>query len=227
MMDVSLRNKRSHPQRPPKGGAVRNEKPLAGPSLRIAMRTHGAHRVQETLERAMPIEPAQPQFPATESLRRFFRANRRGPVPLAELASLLGVSREAARAILDEEGGHPPDDRVAWREADALLFDAWPRTGIIDALGPELGGLIPAELRLIPVRWDLPIFVLRAMEYQAARAWYGDPRGRLGLVPAALHARGIDDYIADLLHAAIEPATLAAFGDDASFLRAFHYPMLD
>lgn len=176
----------------------------------------------------MPIQPAQPQFPGKESLRRFFAADRRVPVPLAELASLLGVSQEAARAILDAEGGHPPGEPVAWSEAAALLFDAWPRMAILDALGPRPGGLIPAELRLVPVRWSIPIFVLRAIEHQALRAWYGDPRGRvLGLVPAASHARALDDYIADLLHAAIEPATLAAFGDDPSFLRAFHYPALD
>lgn len=175
----------------------------------------------------MPIEPDQPQFPGKESLRRFFGADRRVPVPLTELASLLGVSQEVARAILDEEGGHPPHDRVPWREAAALLFDVWRRGEIIDALGPDLGRLIPAEFRLIPVRWGLPVFVLRAIEDQAIREWYGDPRGRLGLVPAALHARELDDYIADLLHAAIEPGTLAAFGDDASFLRAFHYPILD
>ncbi len=162
----------------------------------------------------MPIETAMPQFPRTELLRRFFRTDPRARVPLADLADLLGVSLEAARAILEEEGGHPPDDRIAWSEAAALLFDAWPRAGILDALGPELGQVIPAEFSPASVRWSVPVFVLRAMEYQAARASHG-------------HSRGIDDYIADLLHAAIEPATLAAFGDDASFLRAFHYPMLD
>lgn len=175
----------------------------------------------------MPSQPAMPQFPAAESLRRFFGADPRVPVPLAELASLLGVPREAARAILEEEGGHPPDGPIAWSEAAALLFDAWPRIAIIDALGPELGRLIPAEFRLVPVRWSVSIFVLRALEVQARRAWYGDPRGRLGLVPDAGHSRELDDYIADLLHAAIEPATLAALGDDDSFRRAFQYPMLD
>jgi hypothetical protein len=166
----------------------------------------------------MPIEPATPQFPAAESLRRFFRTDPRARVPLADLASLLGVSEDAARAVLAEEGGHPPDGGISWSEAAALLFDAWPRAAILDALGPELDALIPAEFRLTWVRWSLPIFVVRAMEYQAAHEADHTRHG---------HARRIDDYIADVLYTAIEPATLAAFGHDPSFVRAFHYPMGD
>ncbi|HEX6096907.1 MAG TPA: hypothetical protein VF432_11330 [Thermoanaerobaculia bacterium] len=162
----------------------------------------------------MPIEPAIPQFPSPESLTRFFRTDPRARIPLARLASLLGVSRDAARAILQEEGGHHPDAGIPWSEAAALLFDAWPRIAILDSLGPEAGHVIPAQFRPAPVRWRVPIFVIRAMEHQAARA-------------CSAHPRPIDDYIADLLSAAIEPETLAAFRDDAAFVQAFHYPLLD
>jgi hypothetical protein len=173
------------------------------------MRTGGSDGLQTTAVRAMPTEPVPPPFPSAESLRRFFGMDPGARVPLAELASLLGVSREGARAILREEGGHPAEGGIAWAEAAALLFDAWPRAEILAALGPEAGAGIPAEFRPVPVTWSVPLFVIRAMEQQAAR-----------------DGRRIDDYVADVLHAAIEPATLAALGEDA-FLRAFHYPMAD
>lgn len=162
----------------------------------------------------MPIESAAPQFPPSESLRRFFRTDPRARVPVVEAASLLGVAPETLRAMLQEEGGHPPEDAIAWSEAAALLFDAWPRAEIFDALDADFDDLIPAELRLARVSWRLPLFIIRAMEHQAARA-------------NALHARRIEDYIADLLYAEIQPATLNAFRNDSAFLRAFHYPMAD
>jgi hypothetical protein len=162
----------------------------------------------------MPIEPALPQFPTAESLTRFFRTDPRARIPLARLAPLLGVSPDAARVILQEEGGHHPDDGIPWSEAAALLFDTWPRAAILDSLGPQAGRVIPAQFRPALVCWRVPRFVLRAMEHQAARA-------------CSAHPRPIDDYIADVLSAAIEPETLAAFRHDASFVRAFHYPILD
>ena len=60
--------------------------------------------------------------------------------------------------------------------------------------------------------WSIPIFIVRAIEHQAA---------------AACHARGVDDYVADVLFSEIQPATVEAFRQDTAFLRAFHYPIFD
>jgi hypothetical protein len=166
----------------------------------------------------MPTEPAAPAFPRHESLARFFRMPPDARVPLAEVAALLGVSLPRLRAILRAEGVQPLGGAIPWTEAAAYLFDAWPRARILQTLGRGAATAIPSEFRLMRVDWSIPIFVVRAMEHQAATAWRDDPRVR---------ARGVDDYVADLLYNDITPATLAAFRHDRAFLRAFHYPVLD
>ena len=166
----------------------------------------------------MPTEPATAAFPRHEALARFFRMPPDARVPLAEVAVLLGTSLPRLRAMLRSEGVRPLDGAIPWTEAAAYLFDAWPRARILHTLGPGAAAVIPAEFLLAPVDWSIPIFVVRAMEHQAAVAGRGDPRVR---------ARGVDDYVADLLYNDITPATLAAFRHDRAFLRAFHYPVVD
>ena len=175
----------------------------------------------------MPIEPAAPRFPLTESLRRFFRLDPRARVPLSQVAELLGMTADAVGAMLRNEGGHRRTDSLPWTEAAAYLFDAWPRARILDSLGPGFAEVIPVEFQLTRVSWALPIFLVRAMEHQAARAWQDDPRVRASLTPNPLHARGIDDYIGDVLYGEIQPETVAAFREDSAFVRAFHYPVID
>jgi hypothetical protein len=175
----------------------------------------------------MPIEPTTPAFPRHESLARFFRMPPDARVPLAEVAALLGTSLPALRAMLRADGARPADGSLAWTEAAAYLFDAWPRALILAALGAEGAGVFPPEFLLTEVRWSVPIFIVRAIEHQAADAWRNDPRVRRSLAANHTHARGIDDYVADLLYNDITPATLAAFRHDRAFLRAFHYPILD
>lgn len=162
----------------------------------------------------MPTEPAAPRFPPPESLRRFFELDPRARVPLPQVAELLGTTTAAVRTMLRNEGGARRGTSLPWTEAAAYLFDAWPRARILDALGAEGAELIPADFHLTRVTWTLPIFLVRAMEHQAARAWQND------------HACPIDDYISDLLYAEIQPETLAAFRHDRAFLRAFHYPVI-
>jgi hypothetical protein len=173
-------------------------------------------------EIAMPIDPASPRFPPPESLSRFFRLDPRTRVPLAQVAELLGTTPDHLRATLRDELPRSRTASMAWTEAAAYLFDAWPRADLLAALGPDSVELIPPAFHLTRVRWSLPIFVVRAMEHQAARAWQDDPRLR-----RTLPARRIDDYLADLLYAEIQPETVSAFRDDRAFLRAFYYPVGD
>jgi hypothetical protein len=144
---------------------------------------------------------------------------------VAEVAELLGVTPQTFQGMLQEEGGHDGGLSISWREAADYLLDCWPRAAILDALDEsDFSDVIPAQFRLTRVAWSLPVFIVRAMEHQAAREWRSDPRIRDSVVPSHVYARRLDDYIADLLYAEIEPATLAAFRDDSSFLRAFYYP---
>jgi hypothetical protein len=175
----------------------------------------------------MPIEPAAPAFPRHESLARFFGKPPGALVALPEVAALLGTSTRILRAILRAEGGRPAGDAIPWTEAAAYLFDAWPRAQILDTLGPELAHLVPTEFQLTRVSWLLPVFLVRAYEHQAATAWRDDPRVRASLVPNHGHARGVSDYVTDVLYNEIAPSTLAAFRDDPAFLEAYHYPVLD
>ena len=68
--------------------------------------------------------------------------------------------------------------------------------------------MIPAEFRLTRVPWSIPIFIVRACEYQAGG---GD----------------VSDSVADVLYNEIQPATVDAFRDDPEFMRAYHFPLLD
>jgi hypothetical protein len=65
------------------------------------------------------------------------------------------------------------------------------------------------------------------MEHQAAADWQRDPRLLRSLSPNHTAARGIHDYVTDLLFNEIQPETLAAFGTDPAFLAAYHFPGRD
>ncbi|HYI13250.1 MAG TPA: hypothetical protein VEK57_29660 [Thermoanaerobaculia bacterium] len=175
----------------------------------------------------MPIEPAAPNFPRPESLARFFGMPPSARVALAEAAELLGTTASTLRAMLREEGAQPLRGTLPWTEAAAYLFDAWPRAQILDALGDDVAKVIPPDFQLTRVTWPLPIFVVRAMEHQAAAAWRNDPRVRRSVAVHPGYARGVADYVADLLYNEIDPATVEAFRHDRAFLRAFHYPIPD
>jgi hypothetical protein len=175
----------------------------------------------------MPIEPAAPTFPRHETLLRFFRMPPDALVALSEVAELLGTTASTLRAMLRDDGAQRLDGSIPWTEAAAYVLDAWPRARILDALGSGAASLIPEDFHLTLVDWPVPIFILRAMEHQAAASWRNDPRVRRSLAVNPADARGVADYVADLLYNEIQPTTLAAFRDDRSFLRAFHYPIVD
>ena len=158
----------------------------------------------------MPIDATSPLFPLQEPLVRFFAADRREPVAVSRVAELLGITTEVFRSMLDSEGGRRDSGAVNWAEAAAYLFDAWPLAQLLETLGPAHAHFVPRDFHPIRAAWSIPVFIVRAMEHQAA----ADPRG-------------VHDYVADLLFSEIQPETLAAFRGDAAFLAAYHFPDSD
>jgi hypothetical protein len=175
----------------------------------------------------MPIDPATPKFPLHEHLARFFATDPRRRVPLAHVAELLGIPTEMVRSMLDSEGGRRRSDTLPWAEAAAYLFDAWPRAQLLDALGPDKASRVPADFHPTRVSWSIPIFIVRAMEHQAAAAWRLDPRVLTSITPNHTAARGVDDFVTDLLFNEIRPETLDAFRGDPAFLAAYNFPDRD
>jgi len=66
--------------------------------------------------------------------------------------------------------------------------------------------------------------IVRAMEHQAAAGWRRDPRVLLSVSPNHTAARGVHDYVADLLFNEIQPETLAALDGDPAFVAAYNFP---
>ena len=172
----------------------------------------------------MSIDLYSPRFPLHETLVRFFQMDSQSRLEIVEVAELLGTTRDVFESMLRDEGGRQPGDGLTWAEAASYVFDAWPRARIIAALGQASAKLIPAAAHLTSVQWALPIFIVRAMEQQAAAAWQRDPRLLASVSSNHTSARGVEDYVADLLFSQIQPETLVAFRDDSDFLRAYHYP---
>lgn len=176
----------------------------------------------------MPIDAAAPLFPLHESLARFFAVDPRRRVPLSQVAELLGIPTEMFRSLLDREGGRRrPFDTLPWAEAAVYLFDAWPRTQLLEALGPDHARRVPQHFHPTRVTWSIPIFIVRAMEHQAAAEWRRDPRVIASITPNHTAARGVHDYVTDLLFNEIQSETLAAFRDDPHFIAAYNYPSRD
>ncbi len=172
----------------------------------------------------MPIDSTTPKFPLHEHLARFFTADPRRRVPVSHVAELLGVTTQMFRSMLDSEGGRRRSDTLPWAEAAAWLFDAWPRAHLLDALGPGHASRVPAGFHPTRVSWTIPIFIVRAMEHQAAAGWRRDPRVQQSVFPNHTAARGVHDYVADLLFNEIQPETLAAFDGDPTFVAAYNFP---
>lgn len=153
-----------------------------------------------------------PLTPSREAIVRFFR--QRAPLPVKEAADLLGWPWPALLARAREEEALVGEDLVAWEEVAFLLLQAWPRAWLLETLG-EHATLIPHELHLTHVTWELPLYVVRAMERQAVlqRRERDD-----------VHGTDVQEHVAELLHLAIDNETVDALRDDPAFLRAYDYP---
>ncbi|HYI12080.1 MAG TPA: hypothetical protein VEK57_23710 [Thermoanaerobaculia bacterium] len=147
-----------------------------------------------------------------EALVRFFAEARR-PLALGEAAALLGWTREQveARATGDRalEG-----ELVSWDEVAFLLLETWPRALLLEALGAGTAAL-PRELHLQPVQWELPIYVVRAVEQQFLLHRWANAEAR---------DLTLQDYVAWLLHLAIEEETVTAMRGDRGFVEAYEFP---
>jgi len=118
-------------------------------------------------------------------------------------------------------------DSVAWGEAAACVFDAWPRVQLIAALGSDSAHIIPSAYHPAPVQWEIPIFIVRALQHQAAAMRENDPRVNAEAAVARLTSSSLDDYIADVLFNEIQPATVVELSHDPAFAQAYHYPFID
>lgn len=157
------------------------------------------------------IEPREPIPVSREALTRLFAV--RGPRPVAEIATLFGwpaarVRRQAAA----DEGLH--GDTVEWRLAARWVLDSWSLPSLFEILGSS-SHLLPQGLRVTPVDWQLPAYLLQALRVQAAH----DPMTYRVRQPVDLA-----DYLWDFLHQAIEPDTVRELRNDPRFIEAFHFP---
>lgn len=175
----------------------------------------------------MPTGPHAPPFPRRDALAAFFRMDQRRRVRVSVLARLLGAPAEQVREVLRTEGVPLRFDSVEWGEAAGYLFDAWPRAQIIDAVGPDVASVIPPGFHPAPVQWRIPLFILRAIEHQAALMRANDPRVNAAAVPGHFISPAVEDYIADILFSEIQLTTVADLATDPAFLDAYHFPPFD
>ena len=176
------------------------------------MRMRNASQVQQTLIRSMPDSILIPPRPSSETTLRFF-AERRA-YTIEEAAHLLGWMEPQLFFDLQREGALRDDRQVPWEDVAVRFMRAWPLDWILRALGTTTG-LIPHGLELLPVTWNLPRYLVLAMETQA--------KLRPG-TNAEIHTGRIEDLVTDLLHPNIEPATVERLRGDAEFMEAFHFP---
>ncbi|HKS23287.1 MAG TPA: hypothetical protein VJZ76_10845 [Thermoanaerobaculia bacterium] len=154
----------------------------------------------------------RPRLPRRDALIRFFA--ERPALPVREAAALLGWPSERLASEAQEEDALLPGDLVEWSEVAFQLLRVWPRAALLRQLG-KASALLPRGLHLTPVRWNLPMYLVRAMEVQAVlkRANRDD-----------VHGIAAEEHVAEALDLLIDDETLAFFRKDAEFLAAYEYP---
>jgi hypothetical protein len=163
----------------------------------------------------MPDLILLPPRPSREALIRFFTEQE--PLPVRYAADLLGWPWPQLLIEVRDVGALLPEERVPWVEVAFRLINTWPRRWLLETLG-EAAVLLPRELHLTPVAWELPIYLVRAMERQAVF----ERRD-----PYHAHGTDVEDYVAELLHLSIEKPTVDSFRGDRSFFDAYDYPNVD
>jgi hypothetical protein len=163
----------------------------------------------------MPDFILLPRRPSRAALIRFFAEP--GPLPVRDAADLLGWAWPKLLLQARSEGVLLSEERVAWAEVAFWLVNAWPRAWLLDTLG-EAAVLLPRELHLTRVGWELPTYIVRAMERQAVL----QRRER-----EDVHGTDVEEHVAELLHLAIDEETSDTFRGDRSFFDAFDYPNSD
>jgi hypothetical protein len=164
----------------------------------------------------MPRRPDAPALPSRADLIRFL--TERAPLSVPAAARLLGTTARKLRRRAAADGVLLPGGRVPWSEVAFALFVVWPRALVLDTLGDAVD-VIPHDLHLTRPVWDLPIYLVRAMEEQAHQT-----RSCADAVGGTSPRRDVADYVADLLHQAIDPELVTALRRDPAFLAAYEYP---
>jgi len=160
----------------------------------------------------MPDFILLPRRPSRAALIRFFAEP--GPLAVRHAADLLGWPWPKLLLEARSEGALLSEERVAWAEVAFWLINAWPRAWLLETLG-EAAALLPRELHLTRVGWELPTYLVRAMERQAILK----RRDR-----EDVHGTDVQEHVAELLHLAIDEETSATFRGDHGFFEAFDYP---
>lgn len=160
----------------------------------------------------MPDYALIPRFPTPAHLAWFFR--ERPTLTTKEAGDVLGWLDAQVHFRALDEGGLLPGDRVAWEDVAFWLLSVWPRAWLMETLGPA-ARLLPDGLHLTHIPWELPRYIVRAMERQAALRCTPDD---------VQHQITVQDYVARVLHLAIEPDTAEALAGDPVFADAYDYP---
>lgn len=160
----------------------------------------------------MPDFVLIPRFPTQTHLAWFFR--KRPTLTTKEAGYFLGWFDAQVHFQAQDDGVLLPGDRVAWEDVTFWLLSVWPRAWLLETLGPA-AQLLPDGLHLTRIPWELPRYIVRAMERQAS----------LRCTPEDVeHKITVQDYVARVLHLAIEPDTAEALADDPVFADAYDYP---
>jgi hypothetical protein len=158
--------------------------------------------------------PQIPRIPPTHDLLTRFLRDRQRPVPVDEVATLVGWSSDAVRKQAAAEGVLLPDGAVPWTAAAGWLLDTWPLRTLFEILGPD-ATLLPRGLQLLPVQWELPAYLVHGLRVQS----------QIEALPHHVaRPADLEDYLRDLLHRAIDADTAERLKGDRDFTEAYKFP---
>jgi hypothetical protein len=158
-----------------------------------------------------------PRIPPDPGLLTRFLRDRQRLVPMHEIATLFGWSRDAVRRQAAAEGVPLPGGAVPWTAAASWLLDIWPLGTLFEILGYD-ATLLPRGLQLLPVQWKLPAYIVHGLRVQSQI----EPLPHRVARPA-----DFEDYLRDLLHRAIDTDTAQRLKDDHGFTEAYEFPYRD
>jgi hypothetical protein len=153
------------------------------------------------------------RIPPTHDLLTRFLRDRQRAIPVHEAARLVGWTRAAVRRQAKAEGVLQ-GERLPWDAVAGWLLDSWPLRTLFEILGPD-STLLPRGLRLLPVQWDLPAYIVHALRVQ----WQLEQLPHRAIRPAEFN-----DYLWDVLHRALDSETMAWLQGDHEFMDAYEYP---
>ena len=158
--------------------------------------------------------PQLPRIPPTHDLLTRFLRDRQPLVPMHEIATLFGWSRDAIRRQAAAEGVLLPGGAVPWTAAAGWLLDTWSLRTLFEVLGYD-AALLPRGLQLLPVQWELPAYIVHGLRVQS----------QLEALPHRIaRPAEFEDYLRDLLHRAIDADTAERLKDDREFTEAYEFP---